>query len=73
MTKVQNAEGEKLDPKTDDAALDADKDGLIDLDPEQAHMTMIDLVVLDHQLRDAGSSLATLLRAYARSSAGLRL
>lgn len=71
MTKVQNASG-KIDPQTDDKALDADQDGIVDIDPAKAQETMIGLVTLDHELRDHGSSLTTLLRSYARSSAGIR-
>jgi len=72
MTKVQNAAGDKIEPATEDKALDADQDGLIDLDPAKVQATMIDLVQLDHDLRDQGTTLALLLRNYARTSAGIR-
>ncbi len=72
MTKLQNAEG-KVDPATEDAALDVDHDGMIDIDPAKAQLTMTELVLLDHELRDHSLSLGLLLRAYAKSSAGIVL
>lgn len=54
-------------------ASDADGDGVLDLDPGKAQMTLTDLVILDHQLRDHGSSLADLLRILAHTSSGIRL
>lgn len=54
-------------------ASDVDGDGVLDLDPAKAEMTMLDLVVLDHKLRDHGSSLADILRILASTSSGIRV
>lgn len=54
-------------------AEDIDRDGKLDLNPEKAEQTLIDLVLLDHALRDEGSSLAEVLRTYVRSNLGIRL
>lgn len=54
-------------------ASDVDGDGKLDLDPAKAEMTITDLVILDHQLRDHGSSLADILRALASTAAGIRI
>lgn len=54
-------------------ASDIDGDGILDLDPAKAQETMIDLVVLDHQLRAEGSSLASILRILAHTSQGIRV
>ncbi len=75
MTKVQTADASTgaITPEALDPALDQDQDGLVDIDPAKAQATMVDLVTLDHELRDHGLSLGLLLRSYARSSAGVRL
>jgi len=54
-------------------ASDVDQDGVLDLDPVKAQMTITDLVILDHQLRDEGSSLADILRILAYTSQGIRV
>lgn len=61
---------EVVDPTV---AQDIDGDGSLDLDPTKAQMTMVDLVLLDHRLRDEGSSLAEILRILAHTSQGIRV
>ena len=53
-------------------ASDVDGDGLLDLDPAKAQATLADLVIIDHNLRDHGSSLADVLRHVAWSAKGIR-
>lgn len=60
----------KIDPTV---ASDVDGDGILDLDPAKAQQTITDLVILDHQLRDEGSSLADILRILAHTSQGIRV
>lgn len=60
----------KIDPAV---ASDIDGDGKLDLDPDKTQETMVDLVVLDHALRDHGSSVADLLRFVASSARGIKL
>lgn len=54
-------------------ARDDDGDGELELDPRKAQTTMVDLVLLDHRLRDEGSSLAEILRILAHTSQGIRI
>ena len=56
-----------------EVAQDIDGDGILDLDPAKAQETMIDLVILDHELRDQGSSVADLLRTLAHTARGIRV
>ena len=67
--KVEN-EVVKIDPAV---ASDVDGDGKLDLNPEKAEMTITDLVLLDHRLRDEGSSLAQILTILAHTSQGIRV
>lgn len=62
-------EKEPIDPTV---ASDVDGDGILDLDPDKAQMTITDLVILDHKLRDEGSSVADLLRTLAHTARGIR-
>lgn len=61
---------EVIDPTV---ATDIDGDGILDLDPVKAQQTITDLVILDHKLRDEGSSLADILRILAHTSSGIRV
>jgi len=53
-------------------ASDQDGDGILDLDPKAAEMTIADLVILDHKLRDQGSSVLELMRFVAGSAFGIK-
>lgn len=68
--KTEVTEETKIDPAV---AEDVDMDGRLDLNPLKAEQTVADLVILDHRLRDEGSSIAELLKAVARTSAGIHL
>lgn len=70
MTDKTETEIAKIDPTV---ASDIDGDGKLDLDPAKAEMTITDLVILDHQLRDEGSSVASLLRTLAHTAQGIRV
>ncbi len=54
-------------------ASDVDGDGKLDLNPEKVEQTMLDLVTLDHALRDHGTSVADLVRHVAASVRGINL
>lgn len=60
----------KIDPAI---ASDVDGDGKLDLNPEATEVTLLDLVTLDHALRDHGSSVADLLRHVASAAQGIKL
>lgn len=54
-------------------ATDVDGDRKLDLDPGKVEQTLADLVLLDHALRDEGSSLASVLRQVAAATQGIRI
>lgn len=60
----------KIDPTV---ATDTDGDGILDLNPDKVQMTMLDLVTLDHELRDHGTCVADLLRHVASTARGVRV
>lgn len=72
-TGVKPMEKNEQTPVDPTVAQDIDGDGNLDLDPTKAQMTMVDLVLLDHRLRDEGSSLAEILRILAHTSQGIRV
>ena len=69
VTTMKN-EVQAIDPAV---ASDVDGDGKLDLDPAKAEQTITDLVILDHRLRDEGSSLAQILTILAHTSQGIRV
>lgn len=67
---MSNASEQPIDPTV---ARDDDQDGVLELDATKAQQTMVDLVLLDHRLRDEGSSLAEILKTLAHTSQGIRV
>lgn len=63
-------ETSQADPTSE--TVQADLAAAPQVDPAKAEETLTELVILDHKLRDHGSSLASLLSSFARSSAGIR-
>lgn len=53
--------------------IDADHDGLPDINPAAAELLLLDLVPLDTALREHGSSVASLLRFVAKNSLGVEV
>lgn len=70
MSEETKSEAKIIDPTV---AQDVDGDGVLDLDPLKAQITITDLVILDHELRDHGSSVADLLRNVAHTARGIRV
>lgn len=76
MPKIDNTETEQ--PKVEAAignaiVADIDGDGTLEINPDKAQETLVELVTLDHELRDHGLSVADLLKAVADKTFGIRV